>query len=197
MHKNLQETPEQRWARVSAKATAWMAGLTFVLAAGAIGNIILLYVQLDEAKKNDANQARAWMVVEATGYSEGLDFQRVSRANAAVTLKNVGNSPAIHAAIARCTEVRDKEPDFNNLSAPNCIYHELGVVGKDIPIPTLSYDQSYQVPAGGVPPSMHLYVWGRVVYNVTTDSSDHTTSFCLVHEGSTQLSPCNKGNIVN
>jgi hypothetical protein len=196
--KKTEEKPEERAARLTAKATVAIAIFTVVLAlVGILTLIEVIEGGGDTHKLAEAtlSASRAWVVVQGTGFGITNDKNYPS---GRVVLEDTGNSPAFGLSGWRCVEVRSNEPPLEDdrlqqSTTASCWPIAGGTLGRGIPI-TLNAFVAAPVPANfsrdteGTGP--HFYYWGTVTYEIyPSDGKRHSTNFCLWNAGD-QLSAC-------
>ena len=144
------------------------------------------YLQWTEMQRTE----RAWVVVQSTAFKYVKDQQGVDRADALLGFQNTGPSPAFNVHIWRCSQIREVEPsvDAGPSGTPPCQDNQIGMMGTGIPLGFEMPDVTHIIPENSLPqtaytPGLHLYVWGKIMYDIFSKDKQHFTSFCLLSAG--------------
>lgn len=107
------ETPADKAARITARATVWMAAFTFVLAIVSSWTLWEIHTgSADTQKLAEAafHQSRAWVVIKGTRFMYRMDENKVPRVRATIVVSNTGPTPAFNTSAIVCGQVRDAPP---------------------------------------------------------------------------------------
>ena len=202
-----------RWDRFK----KWLSGITIgevgmLILTGVIATSTYYYTKyasgqwnamergLTQQQSHFSTTERAWVSVSATSFMYVKDEQGIPRADSIIKFMNTGPSPAFNIHIWRCSQVRESEPslDAGPSGTPPCLGNDLGILGTNILLSFEMPDRTQAVAKGSLPknpyaPGRHLYVWGKITYDIFSKDGRHFTNFCLLN-ANTQLAPCSKGN---
>jgi hypothetical protein len=201
------ENPADKAARVTTRATVWMAIFTAILAIVGIGTYFVLKNQLREMHQagidSEATKRldqRAWIGVEDITSIPPIP-QEDKTWDIAATFRNSGKTPAINFLMQSSQHIQDSPPNVNAKCAEAIRKDESRTMlppnGKNMAtlhvVDHSPPNWEEQITAGGT-----LYVWGCVIYDDVFNGL-HWMTYCgtfkpITKGGQIQFQACRVGN---